>query len=222
MATSNPESFLAGIIEGFYGPPWTAAERLQLFDWMATWGLNTHLYAPKDDLKHRAIWREAYAAEEPQELAALIKACTQNHLEFIYALSPGLDIDYAKTADLDLLKKRFEQMLGLGCRHFCLLFDDIPDKMDPVDLLRFGSLASAQATVSNEIFHWTRQRQPAARFLFCPTPYCGRMVEKKHGGEGYLATIGRELLPEIDVFWTGPEIISREITVEHVAELRAV
>ena len=42
------------------------------------------------------------------------------------------------------------------------------------------------------------------------------------GGEGYLATIGRELLPEIDVFWTGPEIISREITVAHVRELRNI
>ena len=42
------------------------------------------------------------------------------------------------------------------------------------------------------------------------------------GGEGYLATIGRELLPEIDVFWTGPEIISREITVAHVRELQDI
>ena len=61
-----------------------------------------------------------------------------------------------------------------------------------------------------------------ARFLFCPTPYCGRMAERKFGGEGYLSTIGRELLPEIDVFWTGPEIISREITVAHVRELRNI
>jgi protein O-GlcNAcase/histone acetyltransferase len=30
------------------------------------------------------------------------------------------------------------------------------------------------------------------------------------------------LLPEIDVFWTGPEIISREITVAHVQELAKV
>src|SRR6185369_9910413 len=49
-----------------------------------------------------------------------------------------------------------------------------------------------------------------------------RMAERKLGGENYLATLGRELLPEIDVFWTGPEIISREITVAHVQELRTV
>lgn len=28
------------------------------------WGLNTYLYAPKDDCKHRMYWRELYTAEE--------------------------------------------------------------------------------------------------------------------------------------------------------------
>ena len=48
------------------------------------------------------------------------------------------------------------------------------------------------------------------------------MAEREHGGGGYLLTIGQELLPEIDVFWTGPEIISQEITVAHVQELQTV
>ena len=58
MAPQQTDGFLAGVIEGFYGQPWTGAERIQLFTWMATWGLNTYFYAPKDDLKHRALWRE--------------------------------------------------------------------------------------------------------------------------------------------------------------------
>jgi beta-N-acetylglucosaminidase len=33
--------FLSGAIEGFYGQPWTDAERVALFDWLAAWGLNT-------------------------------------------------------------------------------------------------------------------------------------------------------------------------------------
>ncbi len=61
------------------------------------------------------------------------------------------------------------------------------------------------------IFNWTSEHCPRGRFLFCPTPYCGRMAQRELGGTGYLATLGRELTPKIDVFWTGPEIISREI-----------
>ena len=220
MATREAIEFLAGVIEGFYGQPWSPAERFELFDWMAGWGLNTYLYAPKDDLKHRAIWRELYTTSESAMLGEVIRACKQRSLRFIYALSPGLDIRYSDEADLVQLKKRFEEMLGLGCQHFALLFDDIPDRMAAEDLKSLGSFASAQSQVANALFRWTRERSPDARFLFCPTPYCGRMAERKLGGDGYLSTIGRELLPEIDVFWTGPEIISREITVAHVRELR--
>src|SRR3954468_19447478 len=48
------------------------------------------------------------------------------------------------------------------------------------------------------------------------------MAAAKLGGADYLAIIGRELRPEIDVFWTGPEIISREISVAHVQELQTL
>jgi protein O-GlcNAcase/histone acetyltransferase len=47
------------------------------------------------------------------------------------------------------------------------------------------------------------------------------MAEQGVGGPNYLSQLGRELSPGIDVFWTGPEIISREISVAHVRELQA-
>ncbi|MSU57132.1 MAG: hypothetical protein EXS35_02945 [Pedosphaera sp.] len=220
--STQPTDFLSGVIEGFYGPPWSPAERLELFDWMAAWGLNTYLYAPKDDLKHRALWRELYSEGEAATLRELIRAGKLRHLRFIYALSPGLDIRYGSEVELELLRKRFAQMLALGCENFALLFDDIPDRMDVADAKRWDSFAAAQCHVTNEMFRWTRERSPAARFLFCPTPYCGRMAERNYGGEGYLATVGRELSPEIEIFWTGPEIISREIPVAHIQELQKV
>ena len=216
------ESFLAGVIEGFYGPPWSHAERFELLDWMAEWELNAYLYAPKDDLKHRALWREPYCASEAVALEEVSRACEQRHIRFIYALSPGLDIRYRDAAELEHLRRRFEQMFALGCRSFALLFDDIPERMDAADLERWGSFASAQCHVANALFGWVRERRPEARFLFCPTPYCGRMAECEFGGKDYLPTVGRELLAGIDVLWTGPEIISREITVAHARELQKV
>eukprot|EP01052_Picozoa_sp_SAG31_P043394 SAG31_NODE_7213_length_1753_cov_2.334341_1_plen_45_part_10 len=32
-------------------------------------GLNTYMYSPKDDRKHRAAWREQYTTDELAELA---------------------------------------------------------------------------------------------------------------------------------------------------------
>ena len=230
VATHEPTEFLSGVIEGFYGKPWTSAERLELFGWMARWGLNTYFYAPKDDLHHRALWREPYSAADLGELAQLVDACRQRNIRFVYALSPGLDIRYRDETDLDRLYARVEQMLAVGCEHFSLLFDDIPGFLSPQDVERWGSLASAQCHVANAVFTWTRARVSRgqsrdlhdARFIFCPTAYCGSMARRNLGGEGYLATIGRELSPEIDVLWTGPNIISREITVTHVQELQGI
>lgn len=219
---SRRADFLAGVIEGFYGQPWSQAERLELFSLMEKWGLNTYLYAPKDDLKHRAVWREVYTETELTKLKEVIEACKKHGIRFFCALSPGLDIRYTSNNDLNALRVRMEQMLGAGCRDFAFLFDDIPDRMDSTDLKKYGSLASAQAQLTNGLFRWVRERAADCKLLFCPTPYCGRMAAAKHGGEGYLETIGRELLPEIHVFWTGPDIISREISGKHVKELRRV
>jgi protein O-GlcNAcase/histone acetyltransferase len=94
--------------------------------------------------------------------------------------------------------------------------------MAPVDLEKWGSLAAAQAGVVNDLYRWAREQFPETSFSFCPTPYCGRMASRHLGGEGCLEVIGRELDPGIDVFWTGPEIISREITVEHAREVASV
>ena len=219
---SSPAPFLTGVIEGFYGQPWSQAERFELFEWLRRFGLNTYLYAPKDDLKHRSHWRERYSANEAARLRALIRNCRKQKIRFIYALSPGLDIRYSDKSELDVLKKKFTQLMALGCRDFALLFDDIPDQMHPVDRKRWNSFALAQSHVTNVLYHWSRRPSIAGRFLFCPTAYCRRMADRQLGGAGYLETIGRQLVPEIDVLWTGPEIVSREITMADLENIGAV
>jgi protein O-GlcNAcase/histone acetyltransferase len=220
--THESGEFLSGVIEGFYGKPWTASERAELFSWMGRWGLNTYFYAPKDDLHHRAVWRERYSQAEARELSELVHACREREIRFVYALSPGLDIRYSDATEIDRIRDRFDQMLDLGCRHFSLLFDDIHDGLAPPDIERWGSLAAAQCHVANTVFAWSRERAPGSRFIFCPTAYCERMAARHLGGEGYLETVGRELSPAIDIFWTGPAIVSREITVAHIEGLGRV
>ncbi|MDZ4779921.1 MAG: beta-N-acetylglucosaminidase domain-containing protein [Planctomycetia bacterium] len=221
MSQASPPPFLAGVIEGFYGPPWSPAERAELLEWMSAGRLNTYLYAPKDDLKHRAAWRELYEPSETAPLTAMIRGCRERGIRFIYALSPGLDIRFNEPAELERILARFDQLLALGCDDFALLFDDIPDQMRSEDRERFDTFAAAQCHIANAAFRWLRERRPNARFLFCPTPYCGRMAERQLGGAGYLETIGRELDEAIDICWTGPEIIAREITVEHARTLQS-
>ena len=211
--------FLGGVVEGFYGQPWSHSQRLNLFDNLVQWGLNTYFYSPKDDLKHRALWRQPYTEDELARMATLVAECQQRNLHFFYGLSPGLDIRFSDQAEQDAIQARLAQMKCVGVRHFALLFDDLPGNMSEQDRTQFSSVASAQCSVTNGVFDWLRANDSDCRLLFCPTPYCDRMVSWKLGGEEYLDTVGAELSSEIDVLWTGPEIISADISLESLSKL---
>ena len=218
MGKAN-RSFLKGVIEGFYGRPWGQQQRLELLGLMQELELNTYLYCPKDDLKHRALWRELYTGDELQGLCTLIESCRTHDIEFLYGIAPGLTIRYSDDSEMELLQARFRQLLDAGCRSFAILFDDIPGEMAEADSAAFGSLAKAQCEMANAIYSELLAK-PGGRLIFCPTPYCQRMADDQHGGADYLNEVGRHLDEGIDIFWTGPEIISREITIESVSELR--
>ena len=107
------DEFLGGVIEGFYGKPWKHSQRLAMVDQLASWRLNTYFYAPKDDLKHRALWRECYEASEIDALAEVAERCQKQNVNFIYGISPGLDIRFGDPAELQILQQRLQQMMDI-------------------------------------------------------------------------------------------------------------
>jgi hypothetical protein len=212
-------AFRCGVVEGFYGRPWSANQRHRLFGWMREWGLNRYLYAPKDDRKHRACWRQLYDSAELRELTRLIREARQQGVMFIYGLGPGLDLRFGSAADLRTLQRKFEQLRSAGCRSFALLFDDLPLTLNAEDRIRFHTPARAQTEVANSL---RRTIACDGELLFCPTIYCGRMAGGRVQQSDYLQELGERLDGSIDILWTGPEIISAEITVAGIRELRKV
>lgn len=98
-------------------------------------------------------------------MTSLIEAASESDVEFVYAISPGLDITFSNSKDVGLLKKKLEQVSSFGCRHFALLFDDIDVDMCEADKEIFQSFAQAQVSVTNEVYQHLNQ----PHFLFCPT-----------------------------------------------------
>uniref|UniRef100_A0A3Q2DCP1 protein O-GlcNAcase n=1 Tax=Cyprinodon variegatus TaxID=28743 RepID=A0A3Q2DCP1_CYPVA len=201
------------------GRPWTMEQRTELFKREHMWGLNTYLYAPKDDYKHRMYWRELYSPEEAEQLVALISAAEQNQIEFIYAISPGLDITFSNPREVAALKRKLDQVKQFGCRSFSLLFDDIETNMCPADKEAFSSFAHAQVAITNEVY---QHLGDAKTFLFCPTDYCAAFCSPNVPQSSYLQTVGEKLLPGIDILWTGPKVVSHKISVESIEEVTAV
>ena len=215
------KAFLCGVAEGFYGRPWSASQRRQLFAWMKSWGLNIYLYAPKDDLKHRLLWRELYSPDEAGELKSLIQDGRSKGLQFVCAIAPGLDLAYSSGRDVARLQRKANQLLSLGCRHFAITFDDIQPVLSEEDSRRFNSIAAAQSAVSNGFLKYLRDQTPDPILFFCPTYYCERMSGPVRQSD-YLKQVGRFLDSSIQIFWTGPEIVSASITVASIRELQGV
>ncbi|XP_040891681.1 protein O-GlcNAcase isoform X2 [Toxotes jaculatrix] len=219
QARSETRRFISGVVEGFYGRPWTMEQRTELFKREQKWGLNTYLYAPKDDYKHRMYWRDLYSAEEAEQLMALISAAKLHNVEFIYAISPGLDITFSNPKEVSALKRKLDQVREFGCRAFSLLFDDIETEMCPADKQAFSSFAHAQVAVTNEVYQHLGEPET---FLFCPTDYCAAFCTPNVSQSSYLNTVGEKLLPGIDILWTGPKVVSHKISVESIEEVSSV
>ncbi|XP_022611485.1 protein O-GlcNAcase-like isoform X2 [Seriola dumerili] len=219
QAQTGTRGFISGVVEGFYGRPWTMEQRTELFKREQQWGLNTYLYAPKDDYKHRMYWRDLYSAEEAEQLMALISAAKQHDVEFIYAISPGLDITFSNPKEVAALNRKLDQVRGFGCRSFSLLFDDIETEMCPADKQAFSSFAHAQVAVTNEVYQHLGEPET---FLFCPTDYCAAFCTPSVAQSSYLHTVGEKLLPGIDILWTGPKVVSHKISVESIEEVSSV
>uniref|UniRef100_A0A8C0F899 protein O-GlcNAcase n=1 Tax=Bubo bubo TaxID=30461 RepID=A0A8C0F899_BUBBB len=204
---------------GFYGRPWVMEQRKELFRRLQKWGLNTYLYAPKDDYKHRMFWREMYSVEEAEQLMTLISAAREHEIEFIYAISPGLDITFSNPKEVSTLKRKLDQVSQFGCRSFALLFDDIDHNMCAADKEVFSSFAHAQVSITNEIYQYLGEPDT---FLFCPTEYCGTFCYPNVAQSPYLRTVGEKLLPGIEVLWTGPKVVSKDIPVESIEEVSKI
>ncbi|KAL5282972.1 MGEA5 family protein [Megaselia abdita] len=180
--------------------------------------MDSYLYAPKDDYKHRAYWRELYTVEETENLTSLITAAKEQGIVFYYALSPGQDMTYSSQKELQILKRKLEQVSQFGCEAFALLFDDIEPELSKLDKEMFQTFANAQVSVTNEIF--TTLNNP--KFLFCPTQYCSSRAVPSVVESEYLNTIGTKLHADIDIMWTGDKVISKTLTIESIQEISDV
>ena len=211
-----------GVIEGFYGRPWSRDQRRELFSWLSGTVLGTYIYGPKDDLKLRAEWRSLYSEDEASELRDLVARCQAAGLRFNCAVAPGLDIRYSDPDDRRNLEAKVAQLTELGIRDFTLLFDDIPSRLSAEDSRSFKTFAQAQCSVANELLAFVSRTAAEGQFFFCPTEYCGRFATPNVSESPYLNEVGATLDPGIEVFWTGPEIVSETLPAASLREVAGV
>ena len=202
----SPSPFtIRGVIEGFYGRPWTHQQRLELIDFIGQRGMNTFMYGPKDDPLVRRDWRLAYDGATQARLLELVDRCRSSGMELAWCVSPGLSIRYSDEADLSALIAKIATVATLGVTTFGLLLDDIPRTLQHAqDQATFPDLVAAHVHVVQRVF---AQLAPGNRLIVCPTVYWGT------GTEPYLADLADGIDPRIGIFWTGPAICSATLAL---------
>ena len=199
---------MVGIVEGFYGTPWTHDERLDVVRFMGDVGMNVYFYAPKDDPFHRQRWREHYADDHLQRFQELIRVAEESDVQIYYAISPGLSMKYSDESDYQALLEKLNSLSVLGVSNFALFLDDVPESLQhPEDMERFSSLAEAHVYVINRLYNDLLEN--GSSLIVCPTTYTDAW-----GSREYISTLGSEIPTDIPLFWTGRDVAISEITIE--------
>lgn len=208
---------IRGSIEGFYGIPWSHQARLDQFVFYGKHKMNTYVYTPKSDPLLRATWRKLYTGDQVNQLKELIQTADANHVDFTYALSPGLDLCYSSDADFNATVAKFEQLRNLGVSSFYVALDDIPlqfhcdsDEKKWPKTTPWNWLADAQTFYLNRVQEEYLKVHGLRDLETVPTNYAGSKPDP------YKGEFGKQLNKNISIQWTGEGVFSGEVTVDSV------
>ena len=135
----------------------------------------------------------------------LIDTSAKNNVRFVYALSPGLDIDLGAGYDGDFQKlcDKCESLYTLGVRDFAILLDDIPT-----------SDAKGHAKLVNDFQKkFIKTHDACANLIMITTEYSANMLT------GYTDEIAKKLDREIRVMWTGNGTLPESIKTKDLLRI---
>lgn len=199
-----------GLVEGFYGHPWSMESRLNILDHMMRYKMNYYVYGPKADPYHAGNWRVNYpetvtddqrklgqiTTSDIQQLATHAAACK---VDFVWAVHPTLGSYYISLDWVDDIMTKFQQLYSLGVRHFGVSVDDmsghptnqaqLPDKVQQAIDEKWNTADAAEADRVGNV-------------LFVPTCYA------LNYGATYSLTPIQEISSKVEVAFTGYDCFS--------------
>ena len=188
--TDWPSVKLRGVIEGFYGNPWSTSARKRQFDFYGQNKMNVYVYGPKDDAYHRGKWDVPYPAAEGAVIRELAEYAAKHKVKFTWAIHPANGA--SNQAGREKLVAKLENVYSLGVRSFSVFFDDIGGEsvMAQVEALNYATE------------NFVKKHTDVEPLSTCPTQY-----NRSYSGGTYLSQLAQNLNPEVQVMWTGNGVV---------------
>lgn len=126
-----------GIVEGYYGYPYTIAVKKDLMRFMMRYKMNTYMYGAKSDPYHSQMWQTPYPTTITDEQAKngwltqdmlrdLTSQAAATKVNFIWAIHPGNAFTDGGNANvMRQVEEKFDNMYQLGIRQFAVFIDDV-------------------------------------------------------------------------------------------------
>ena len=161
-----------GVIEGYYGVPYSMEVTEDLFRFMARYKLNMYMYGAKSDPYHTRYWDKAYPEKISQReeryglmtkdmMSHLANVAHQCKVNFIWAIHPGQTFTELGESDvLDRIMSKFQLMYDLGVRQFGVFVDDVGVPYDTPSLKQCADRLSDLQNMIDQ--RWNAPGTPAA------------------------------------------------------------
>ena len=209
-----------GIIEGYYGVPYSAEVTKDLFRFMARYKMNTYMYGAKSDPYHSRYWGDPYPTtitEDQQRIGYLnqdmmrdiTKVANESKVNFIWAIHPGKAFANAEDPQvLDKIMAKFESMHKLGVRQFGVFVDDVGVPSDPAIMkLCADNLNELQQRIDDK---WNKKGAAATDTVkplhYVPQLYAHGWVSQERAREFFESLSGTT--SKINIYITGRDVWS--------------
>lgn len=209
-----------GIVEGFYGFPYSIDDRLSLLDYMKDYKMNTFIYGPKADPYHLGNWKDDYPLTlsdaqrkngqiTQDDLREIARKAAENNIDFVWSAHPAMQegIDFTTDAGVNAgvaaLMKKYEHLYELGIRQFGIFVDDIDLKDAYRDRANHAKLIDLTQKAIDAQFNGegTEESEQVQPLFFVPSFYAldfGSTSQR----EEYLRTL-RSVDEKIIITFTG-------------------
>ncbi len=219
-------------IRGIKGYNWTPEQYLQeipfLAEYKANFLMNCYLsvFTRKEKPVYRYgnfldsienTWRSPLPEEKKAAFERIFAECRKYGINFCFAMHPQLfaeaPLDPGSESDFSLLMNHYLWAQKNGVRWFAVCLDDIDEGKVSIS-------GAAHAALVNRLYSALRRNDPGVKMIFCPTYYWGVGTDSK--SRPYLESLGSKLNRDIYVFWTGSEVVPKNITSEEALSYRNV
>ena len=225
MTNNNIAGARFGYIEGYYGRLFDWPARHEVLAVMASLGMDSYIYAPKDDAVHRFRWRQPYDADWRRGFADFAAAAARQNIDVMAGIAPGLDFNFADletrhAGDFTCLIKKAEQLCADGASHIVLLMDDIAADFDN-RAGPFKSEGTAHAELANQLM-----RSVDRPVIIVPRIYADSLINSNDPHSlSYLQDLTTALSPDTVIVYCGNDIVAQQIGSDasgHIADSRVV